>query len=338
MARIPTTDLTQFLSELALLLQSQISVADALQIVQQSQDNLALYQLIETLHAQVESGSSLADSCAKHPQYFEPFWVDLLRQADSQPAKLLQIATYRRQIETGTAYLNGKLLAALSYFSVVFSISLLLLIIMLIYVIPAFDDLFANFGSELPIPTRWLVTFSNCFVAYLWPILAGSLLLIWFFWYQYQRILLYWPLIGRLYHRLAWITILRTWALMLSTHSNNLTQTLLASAQIVKNPHYAKLLQQLSEQVEAGISLSDALLKQRQWPAKIIHTVIIGTQTNQLATLLEPLAEIYHYQVEQLLEPTMKLFNLMIIILLGLLVGTIVIAVYLPIFKIGETI
>jgi len=125
--------------------------------------------------------------------------------------------------------------------------------------------------------------------------------------------------------------------LMLSRHSN-LTQTVLASAQIVKNPHYAKLLQQLSEQVNAGMSFSDALLKQRQWPAKIIHTVIIGTHTNQLAALLEPLAEIYHHQVEQLLEPTMKLFNLMIIILLGLLVGTIVIAVYLPIFALGETI
>jgi type IV pilus assembly protein PilC len=337
MRNIPSSEITQFLSELATLLQSNHSCQEALKIIQPGQDNRALSQLIATVHSEVEQGLSLADSLAKYPQYVEPFLVTMLRDEEKLATTLFNIAEYREAVEVSTTDLTHRLRTSLSYFLTVLAILLTLIVLMLIYVIPVFADMFTSLGGNLPSLTQSVLTLSDGFVAYWWLISGSALIVGGWLWTQRQSVILYVPLVGRLYRKIVLVRFLRTCAFMLSNNAS-LVQALQASAQAVHNPTYAKFLRQLTDQVTAGVTLSEALLKQPAFPTKVVHAAMIGTQTNQLDKWLMKLAEVYTKQLYQAVAPTIKFLNLIAIIAIGVLVGWFVIAMYMPIFKMGEAI
>jgi type IV pilus assembly protein PilC len=337
MRNIPTSDITQFLSELATLLQSNRSCREALKIIQYGQDNRALSQLITRLLHDVEQGLSLADSLAKYPQYLEPFLVTMLRDEENLATTLFKIAEYREAMEVSTTDLAHRLRIFLGYFGTVLAILLTLMVLMFIYVIPVFVDMFTSFGGRLPSLTQSVFTLANGFVAYRWPISGSVLILSGWLWIQRRSVILYIPLVGRLYRKIVLVRCLRTCAFMLS-HNASLVEALQASAQAVHNPTYARYFRQLTDQVTAGTTLAEALLKQPAFPTKVVHAAMIGTQTNQLDKWFMKLADVYTKQLYRAIAPTIKFLNLMAIVAIGLLVGYFVIAMYLPIFKMGEAI
>jgi type IV pilus assembly protein PilC len=337
MRNIPASDITQFLSELATLLQSNPSCREALKIIQHGQDNRALSQLIISVHSDVEQGLSLADSLAKYPQYVEPFLVTMLRDEEKLATTLFNIVEYREAMEVSTTDLAHRLRISLSYFVTVLAILLTLMVLMLMYVIPIFADMFTSLGGHLPSLTQSVFTLANGFVAYWWPISGSVLILSGWLWIQRRSVILHVPLVGHLYRKIVLVRFLRTCAFMLSNHAS-LVEALQASAQAVHNPTYARYLRQLTDQVTAGATLSEALLKQPAFPTKVFHAAIIGTQTNQLDQWFMKLAEVYTQQLYRAVAPTIKFLNLMAIIAIGVLVGYFVIAMYMPIFKMGEAI
>jgi type IV pilus assembly protein PilC len=332
-------NITQFLSELALLLETDISTVEALNIVQQDQEEPAMHRLIGAIQTDVENGMSLAESWAKYPQYFEPFLVEILREGERQNqlrATLNKLVDYRESMGVTESDLSKRILASSIYFWVVFAIMFIVASILLIYVVPVFADMFSSFGGELPILTQLVVSLSDFLAAYWIPILIVFLGLVAFMLVKLDSVKLYSPVFGHLYRKIMLVRSWRTCAFMLSNQAS-LTKAIEAAAQAIHNPVYAKLLQQVNQQLAEDITLPEAL-KKVGFPEKVIHAAAVGIKTKQLDKLLDKVADIYTKQLYQVTEQTIRIFNLAVIILFGSIVGLLVLAMYLPIFSMGAVI
>jgi len=337
--KILPRDITQFISELALLLETDISTVEALNIVQQDQEKPAMHQLIGAIQTDVENDMSLAESWAKYPQYFEPFLVEMLREGELQNnlrATLNKLVEYRDSMGVSDSDLSERIVASSSYFWAVFAVIFLVASILLIYVVPVFADMFSSFGGELPGLTQLVVNLSDFFVAYWIPILIVFLGLVVFMRVKRDSVKVYSPVFGHLYRKIMLVRSWRTCAFMLSNQAS-LTRAIEAAAQAVHNPVYAKLLQQVNQQLAEDITLPEAL-KKVGFPEKVIHAAAVGIKTKQLDKLLDKVADIYTKQLYRVTEPTIRIFNLAAIILLGSIVGLLVLAMYLPIFWMGSVI
>jgi type IV pilus assembly protein PilC len=329
MRNIPASEITQFLSELATLLRSNHSCQEALKIIQHGLENQALSQLIATVHSDVERGLSLADSLAKYPQYFEPFLVTMLRDEENLATTLFKIAEYREAVAVSTTDLAHRLRTSLSHFVTLFALLLTLMALMLVYVVPVFADMFKPFGGNLPFLTQSVLNLSRGFIAYWWLISGSAVIIGGWWWIQRQSVTLHVPLLGRLYRKMVLVRFLRTCAFMLSNHAS-LVEALQASAQAVHNPTYAKFLRQLTEQVIAGTTLAEALLKQPAFPAEVAHAAAEGTQVNQLDKWFMKLAEVYTQQLYQDIVSIIACLEPIALSAIGVLVGGFILAMYLP--------
>jgi type IV pilus assembly protein PilC len=338
-----SVNITDFIGELALLLESGISCGDALKIVQQEQENPAMQKLIAAIITDIENDMSLADSFAKYPHYFEPFLVEMLQSGGNeepkQTATLVKIAKYREYMDVDAADLTKKIAYSSTYILFLFLVFFALTTILIVYVVPVFADMFSSFGGELPGLTQFVVDLSDFFVASWLFIMGGMLIvggLIWMKWWQ--TVTLYIPLFGRLYRKIALIRGLRTCAFMLSEGASS-AKAFAAAAQIVNNPVYAKQLSQVSQQVAEGMSLSSALHDAHlAFPKKIVHAAAVGTQTDKLDKLLAKLADFYTKQLHQATEPTIKIYTFLLTLFIGIILGLFVISMYMPIFSMGDVI
>jgi len=334
-------NITEFIGELALLLESGISCSDALKIVQPGQEKPQIRKLIGNILNDVENGMSLADSFAKYPRYFEPFLVEMLHSEEgeeqNQTATLANIAKYRESMEVDSIDLTKKIAFSSIYFLALLFIMVILTTVLLVYVVPVFAGMFSSFGGELPSLTQLIINISNFFIAYWLFIVAGILILGGLIWAGWQNVTLYIPLFGHLYHKIALVRLLRTCAFMLSEGAP-LTKAFAAAAQMANNSIYAKQLHQVSQQVAEGKPLPDALQEKSIFPKKIIQMATVGIQTNKLDKLFAKMADIYTKQLHQSIEPIIKVYTLLFTILIGLIVGFLVVSMYLPIFTMGESI
>jgi type IV pilus assembly protein PilC len=265
MNKILPIDVTQLISELAMLLESGISTAQALKIVQQGQEKPAMHKLIGAIQTDIENGMSLAESWSKYPQYFEPFLTERLRQNENQTITLAQIADYRETMDESEMDLIQEMGYPFGYLIIVTVAVLIVSTILLNFVIPVFADMFKSSGSELPAQTLFFIKLSDLLIANWWLILGGALSLGLLLWIKWQSVKLYIPLFGRFYQKIALVRCLRTCAFMLS-HKVPLDKAFEAAAQSVNNSVYAKLLKQVSEQITTGTRLPNALEKHSIFP------------------------------------------------------------------------
>lgn len=337
--KILPIDISQFISELASLLESGIATDEALDIVQQDQEKLAMHNLIGVIHTDVKSGMSLAESWTKYPQYFEPFLVDMLREGEQQNnlnATLKKLTEYRDSMDLSHADLTLRIMASSIYFLAILVVILFIVEILLVYIVPVFADMFESFGGELPALTQLIIVWSDFLVANWTLIVIGFLALVVLMWAKWDSLKVYNPLFGHLFRKIMLVRSWRTCAFMLSNQAV-LTTAIEAAAQAVHNQVYARLLQQVNQQVAAGQTLPNAL-KKAGFPKKVIHAATVGTKTNQLDKLLDKVADIYIKQLYLVTEPTIRIVNLLLLILLGSIVGLLVIGMYMPIFSMGSVI
>jgi len=331
MTKIRSTDLTDFLDELTLLLEENISLHEALDTLRLYQANRALLRLIDEIQA--ENGN-LANVLAKHPHEFEPFLVELLRETTDQTAMLRKIVAYRENLEASSNNLNIKLLYSFSYFSVVLATFAIIMWAIFSYVVPTFADLFAEFGADLPYLTQKIIDFSEFVKNYSWGILGGLLILLGLFWKFRERLLPYFPIFGHLYRKLALVRFLHTCTFMLSNGAT-LNQAVIIAAQVMGNLNIPRLQAQL----EQGVVPSKALLNaSHHFPQKLLHVIAVGEKSKKLDKLFLKFANIYSKQLAQSIEPTIKLLGVLLTILLGIIIGLFVISVYMPIFYMGKVI
>lgn len=344
--KITSGDVTVFSRQLATMMSAGVPMVQAFDIVGRGHENPSMQELILTIKADVEGGTALADALKKHPLHFEDLFVNLVRAGEHAgvlESLLHKIATYKEKTES----IKGKIKKALIYPAAIVAAAIIVTAILLIFVIPQFEALFSNFGAELPAFTQIVVNLSH-FVRDKWWILLGSTFLgvyiFIYFWkrsrklrHTVDRILLKIPVIGMILNKSSISRFSRTLATM-SAAGVPLVEALDSVAGATGNVVYSDAVLRMREDVATGQSLQLAMKQRNLFPNMVVQMVSIGEESGSLDDMLNKVADFYEEQVDNAVDAMSSLMEPLIMVVLGTLVGGLVVAMYLPIFKMGTAI
>ncbi len=336
--KIQALDITEFLTELHLLLKTGTLLPEALALLQQDQDNARMQTLTASLHDSVQQGASLAQALSQYPQYFESFIVDALKTAHDDTALgecLTPIVNYRQARDRQSHPVLSRLRGIFNYFLAVLALALLLLGMMSLFVIPVFADMFQGFGADLPGLTQAVLHVSEVILAFWWLFLILGIVIIIVLRRWASMLLLALPIVGGVYHKLLLSRLFRSFGLCLS-QDMPLSQAMSQSADGVLDSYYAQRIRTLADNAQR--SSDPFAVWKAAFPRKAAHIMTVGQHTQQSPALLATLADHYQQQVDVQAEMVYRLGTALITVVMGLVIGVIVLAMYLPIFKMGSVI
>lgn len=343
---ITEKDITLFTRQLATMLKSGVPLLQAFDIVAKGHGNPAVAKLIYDVRTEVETGSSLRQAFEKYPLYFEPLYCNLIGAGETAgilDTVLERLASYKEKILA----IKSKIKAALFYPLAIVVVAFVITAIIMIFVIPAFKQVFANFGADLPGLTLIVIAISDFFVEWWWAIFGGIGLAIWFFFYTWKRsekmqivmdrVLLRVPVFGDLVRKSA----IARWTRTLSTTfaaGVPLVEALESVGGAAGNNVYLMATKRIQGEVATGSSLNSAMQGTDVFPNMVIQMVAIGEEAGSLDTMLSKVADYFEQEVDDAVEALSSLMEPMIMVVLGTLIGGLVIAMYLPIFKLGAVV
>jgi type IV pilus assembly protein PilC len=305
-----------------------------------------MQELILTVKADVEGGTALADALKKHPMHFEDLFVSLVRageHAGVHETLLHKIATYKEKTES----IKGKIKKAMFYPAAIIAAAIGVTSILLIFVIPQFEEMFTNFGADLPAFTQFVVNLSHFMRSWWWAILIGIMVFIYLFrnvWkrsrsfrHGVDRVLLKVPVVGMILNKSAIARFSRTLATM-SAAGVPLVEALDSVAGATGNVVYSDAVLRMREDVATGQSLQLAMRQRNLFPNMVVQMVSIGEESGDLDGMLNKVADFYEEQVDNAVDAMSSLMEPIIMVVLGTLVGGLIVAMYLPIFKMGSVI
>ena len=344
--RVSDKDITFFTRQLATMLKSGVPLLQAFDIVGKGHANPAVARLLMDIKNEVETGNSLTAAFRKYPLYFDPLFCNLVaagEQAGILDSLLDRLATYKEKILA----IKSKIKAALFYPISIIVVAFVITAIIMIFVIPAFRDLFSSFGADLPAPTLMVMAMSDFFVRYWWAIFGGLGGGVWFFFYTWKRsvkmqmvmdrLALKFPIFGAVIRK---ATIAR-WTRTLSTMfaaGVPLVEALDSVAGAAGNYVYFEATKKIQKEVSTGTSLTVAMTNANVFPSMVIQMVAIGEESGALDGMLSKVADYFEREVDDAVEALSSLMEPMIMVVLGVLIGGMVIAMYLPIFKMGQAV
>ena len=344
--KITTGDIALFSSQLATKLKAGIPLVQSFEIVGSGHENAAMQRLILAVKTDVEGGSTLADSLAKHPLYFDDLFVNLVaagEQAGALETLLDKIATYKEKTEA----IKKKIKKALTYPAAVVVVAFVVTIILLIFVIPAFEDLFKGFGADLPAFTRMVVDLSVFIRTQGWmlAIVAGALVSTFFYFKKRSRAMRHFldrlalklPIVGPILQKASIARYARTLSTMFSA-GVPLVEALESVAGATGNIVYEIGVLQMKDEVATGQRLQQAMENTDLFPNMVIQMIAVGEESGSLDEMSSKVADFYEEDVDNAVDNLSSLLEPMIMAILGVLVGGLVIAMYLPIFKMGSVI
>ncbi|MGB6976161.1 MAG: type II secretion system F family protein [Gammaproteobacteria bacterium] len=344
--RIKTAHISDFTQQLAALHSTGIALVSALQIIGEHHDHPSMCSLVAAIRRDIEAGNSFSEALRKYPNYFDAFYCDLIHageQSGTLANMLQQIVIHQEKM----AALRQKITKALIYPTTVVIIACLVTGVLLGIIVPRFAALFANFGAELPYYTRLVITLANAVKSYgllvIFMLGAGCLLYRLArqrspaFATQSDRLTLQLPLLKNLLQKTIWARFARTLA---TTYQAGMpiTDALPLIANIVGNRIYQNAVQHMREQVLAGTALNLAAHNTRVFSPRMVQILAIGEESGSLAPLLEKMASLFEQEVDIAVENLSKLLEPAIMLLLGIVIGGLIAAMYLPIFRIGAVI
>ena len=343
---IPPGDIAIFSRQLSTMLAAGIPLVQAFEIVGQGHENAAMQKLIMAVKADVEGGSALAESLAKHPLDFDDLFVNLVaagEQAGALETLLDKIATYKEKTEA----IKKKIKKALTYPAAVVVVAFVVTIILLIFVIPAFEDLFKGFGADLPAFTRMVVDLSVFIRTQGWmlAIVAGALVATFFYFKKRSRAMRHFldrtalklPIVGPILRKASIARYARTLSTMFSA-GVPLVEALESVAGATGNIVYEIGVLQMKDEVATGQRLQQAMENTDLFPNMVIQMIAVGEESGSLDEMSSKVADFYEDDVDNAVDNLSSLLEPMIMAILGVLVGGLVIAMYLPIFKMGSVI
>jgi type IV pilus assembly protein PilC len=344
--KVTDKDITFFTRQLATMLKSGVPLLQAFDIVGKGHANPAVARLLMDIKNEVETGNSLTIAFRKYPLYFDPLFCNLVQageQAGILDSLLDRLATYKEKILA----IKSKIKAALFYPISIIVVAFVITAIIMIFVIPAFKNLFTSFGADLPAPTLMVMAMSDFFVQYWWAIFGGVGGGVWFFFYTWKRSLkmqkfmdrlaLKFPIFGAVIRK---ATIAR-WTRTLSTMfaaGVPLVEALDSVAGAAGNYVYYEATKKIQQEVSTGTSLTVAMTTVNVFPNMVIQMVSIGEESGSLDGMLGKVADYFEREVDDAVEALSSLMEPMIMVVLGVLIGGMVIAMYLPIFKMGQAV
>jgi type IV pilus assembly protein PilC len=344
--KITAKDIAILSRQLATMMSAGVPLVQSFEIVGKGHDNPAMRDLVGAIRMDLEGGTPLARALANHPKYFDALTCNLIEageQAGILEDILNKIATYKEKTEA----LKAKIKKALTYPTAIIVMAFVITAVLMIFVIPTFADLFAGFGAELPAMTKFVIDLSNFFVSYWWAIfgivIGGATAFLEAkkksvkFQENIERFSLKIPVIGDILKKAAIARFARTLATMFAA-GVPLVETLDSVAKAVGNVVYRNAIFKMRESVSTGTSLTDSMNQAAVFPNMVNQMVAIGEEAGSLDSMLSKVADFYEAEVDDAVDNLSALMEPMIMAVLGVLIGGLVIAMYLPIFKMGSVV
>jgi type IV pilus assembly protein PilC len=343
---IKPADIATFTRQLATMLQAGMPLLQGLEIIAQSAELPAMAKLVNEIKDDVASGISLGNALARHPLYFDKLYVSLVKageDAGALEAILERIAVYKEKTES----LKKKIKKALFYPAAVLVVAFIVTAILLIFVIPQFKELFSGFGADLPAFTLMVISLSEIFQQYWWAIFGslGAAVYAFFFFKKrsrkfnqaLDRLVLRLPLIGPLTHKASVARFARTLSTMFAA-GVPLVEAMGSVAGATGNHVYETAVLEMRDMTAQGQQMRLSMQQSGLFPMMVVQMVGIGEETGELDKMLSKVADIYEEEVDNMVDALSSLMEPMIMAFLGVVVGGLVIAMYLPIFKLGSVV
>jgi type IV pilus assembly protein PilC len=344
--KVSALDIAVFARQLATMMSAGIPMVQAFEIIGNGHEKPAMQKLVLDVKATIEGGSTLHESLAKHPLYFDDLFVNLVaagEQAGALETLLDKIATYKEKTEA----LKKKIKKALFYPAAVMAVALIVSCVLLIFVIPQFESLFKGFGADLPAFTQMVVNMSRFMQHQGWMLLIVTGGSIYAFLYFYKRsrnmrraidrAMLKFPIIGPILVKAAIARFARTLSTMFAA-GVPLVEAMQSVAGATGNIAYEEATLRMKDEVATGQRLQRAMENTGLFPNMVVQMIAVGEESGSLDTMSAKVAEFYESEVDNAVDGMSALLEPAIMAILGVLVGGMVIAMYLPIFKLGSVI
>ncbi len=344
--KIQSKDVAVFLRQLATMIEAGVPVVQAFDIVGRGHENPSMQQMIMAIKADIESGTTLATALGKYPLHFDELVCNLVNAGEAAgvlDTLLDKIATYKEKTEE----LKGKIKKALFYPTAVIIVAIIVTAILLIFVVPQFEELFKGFGADLPAFTQLVINLSR-FMQHSWWLVGGALFAIVFglvqlkkrspaFNHSLHRLILGVPVIGPIIRKAAIARFSRTLATMFAA-GVPLVDALQTVSGATGNQVYGNAILQMKDAVATGQQLQLAMNQTGVFPNMVTQMVAIGEEAGALDAMLAKVADFFEQEVDAAVDSLSSLLEPLIMAILGILVGGLVIAMYLPIFKMGSVV
>ncbi len=344
--KITDKDITLFTRQLATMMKSGVPLLQSFDIVGKGHSNPAVSKLLMDIKTEVETGSSLNQAFRKYPLYFDQLFCNLVAAGEAAgilESLLDRLATYKEKILA----IKSKIKSALFYPIAVIVVAFIITAVIMIFVIPAFKDLFANFGADLPAPTLLVIAISDVFVQYWWLIFGGIGGGLYFFFYTWKRsvkmqaamdrLMLRLPVFGDIIRKATMARWTRTLSTMFAA-GVPLVEALDSVGGASGNYVYVTATKRIQAEVSTGTSLTVAMQNSEVFPNMVIQMVAIGEESGALDGMLSKVADFYEQEVDDAVEALSSLMEPIIMVVLGTLIGGLVVSMYLPIFKMGQAV
>lgn len=344
--KIRTKDIAIFSRQLATMLSSGVPLVQAFEIVGRGHENPSMQDLLLKIKSDIEGGIPLAEALGRHPLYFDDLFCNLVQageQAGVLETLLHKIAEYKEKTES----IKAKIKKALTYPAAVIVVAVVVTSILLIFVVPQFEELFKGFGADLPAFTRMVVDLSK-FVQQWWYVVLGIVIVLVYVLVQLKKrsekfnqivdqLALRVPVVGEIIHKAAIARFSRTLATM-STAGVPLVEALESVSGATGNFVYSNAVLQMREDVSSGSQLQQSMRQTALFPNMVVQMVAIGEEAGSLDSMLGKVADFYEEEVDNAVDSLSSLIEPMIMAILGVVVGGLVVAMYLPIFKLGSVV
>ena len=345
-SRVTDRDITFFTRQLSTMLKAGVPLLQAFEIVARGHRNARFSRLMMDIKGRVEAGSSLSQAFREHPAQFDALYCNLVSAGETSgmlDGILDRLATYKEKILA----IKSKIKSALFYPAAVVTVAIVVVWVIMVWVIPAFKQVFANFGANLPAPTLIVIAISDFFVSFWWAIaliFVGIVLGFFFlhrrsaaFRYAIDRVSLKLPVIGAIVEKATIARWTRTLATMFAA-GVPLVESLDAVAGASGNAVFAAGTKRIQTDVATGTSLTNAMGNTGLFPTMVLQMTQIGEESGSLDGMLSKVADFYEREVDDAVAALSSLLEPLIIVFLGVVIGGLVVAMYLPIFKLGAVI
>ncbi|HMT78986.1 MAG TPA: type II secretion system F family protein [Azonexus sp.] len=344
--KITEKDIALFTRQLATMMRSGVPLLQSFDIVGRGHSNPAVGKLLLDIKSDVETGSSLSQAFRKFPLQFDALYCNLVaagEQAGILDTLLDRLATYKEKILA----IKGKIKSALFYPIAVIVVAFVITAVIMIFVIPAFKTVFSSFGADLPAPTLIVMAISEFFVAYWWAIfgvIGGGLYAFFESWKRSEkiqmtmdRLLLRLPIFGDIVRKSVIARWTRTLATMFAA-GVPLVESLESVGGAAGNHVYKVATRQIQSEVSSGTNLTSAMQNVNLFPNMVTQMVAIGEESGALDSMLSKVADFFEAEVDDAVDAMSSLMEPLIMVVLGTLIGGMVVAMYLPIFKLGSVV
>ena len=343
---IKPMDIAMISRQVATMLSAGVPLVQTLRLLSSSHEKSSMRELLSGICAEVESGTPLSQALKKHPRYFDDLYVDLV-SAGEQSGALEQIydriATYKEKAEA----LKSKIKKALMYPAAVMAVAVIVTTILLLFVVPQFEDIFKSFGAELPAFTQMVINLSR-FLQQSWYLFFGGIIIAVFLFVRAHRnsqkvrdetdkAMLKLPIVGKILHKACLARFSSTLATTFAA-GIPLVEALVSAAGASGNALYRDAVMAVRNEVMAGMQMHIAMRTVEVFPDMVTQMVMIGEESGSIDDMLTKIAGIYSQQVDDAVDGLSSLIEPLIMVVLGVLVGGLVVAMYLPIFKLGSVI